>query len=60
MNSDWVGNLLRQMGAGERELISSQMVSKRVRSLQRRYLKKHMLQATDESPEVWLQLNSPQ
>ena len=58
MNADWVGSLLRQMGASDHELISSQMVSRRVRAAQRRLKNRDAESNSADSAEEWFEKNT--
>ena len=58
VNGDWVGSLLRTLGATETELISSHMVSKRIRSLQRRIQATAKSDKPADSADHWMAINT--
>ena len=57
---DWVKNLLKQLGMSEDEAIESQMVSRRIRSAQKKIEGRTFGSLNANSAEEWLEKNCPE
>ena len=59
IGGEWVQGLLQRLGATESSPIESEMIARRIPTVQERYARRAGTERDADSPQEWLELNAP-